>query len=57
MGRIKNNNKGLSLVFIDREETEGTMMLYIRNEKATDYKLVEDITRKAFYNMYIPGCI
>ena len=33
MGRIKNNNKGLSLVFIDREETEGTMMLYIRNEK------------------------
>ena len=57
MGRIKNNNKGLSLVFIDREETEGTMMLYIRNEKETDYKLVEDITRKAFYNMYIPGCI
>lgn len=57
MGRIKNNNKGLSLVFIDREETEGTMMLYIRNEKETDYKLVEDITRKAFYNMYIPGCV
>lgn len=57
MGRIKNNNKGLSLVFIDREETEGTMMLNIRNEKETDYKLVEDITRKAFYNMYIPGCI
>ena len=57
MGRIKNNNKGLSLVFIDREETEGTMMMNIRNEKETDYKLVEDITRKAFYNMYIPGCI
>ncbi len=57
MGRIKNNNKGLSLVFIDREETEGNMMLNIRNEKETDYKLVEDITRKAFYNMYIPGCI
>lgn len=57
MGRIKNNNKGLSLVFIDREETEGTMMLYIRNEKETDYRLVEDITRKAFYNMYIPGCV
>lgn len=57
MGRIKNNNKGLSLVFMDREETEGTMMLNIRNEKETDYKLVEDITRKAFYNMYIPGCV
>ena len=57
MGRIKNNNKGLSLVFIDREETEGTMMMNIRNEKETDYKLVEDITRKAFYNMYIPGCV
>ena len=33
------------------------MILNIRNEKETDYKLVEDITRKAFYNMYIPGCI
>ena len=32
-------------------------MLNIRNEKETDYKLVEDITRKAFYNMYISGCI
>lgn len=28
----------------------------IRNEKETDYQRVEDITRKAFYNLYIPGC-
>ena len=31
-------------------------MLKIRNEKDTDYKIVEEITRKAFYNVYVPGC-
>lgn len=33
------------------------MMLNIRNERETDYKIVEDITRKAFYNVYVPGCM
>lgn len=28
----------------------------IRNEKETDYKRVEEITRKAFWNLYVPGC-
>ena len=32
-------------------------MLNIRNERETDYKIVEDITRKAFYNVYVPGCM
>lgn len=32
-------------------------MLNIRNERGTDYKIVEDITRKAFYNVYVPGCM
>lgn len=32
-------------------------MIKIRNEKETDYKVVEEITRKAFYNLYIPGCV
>lgn len=31
-------------------------MIKIRNEKETDYKIVEEITRKAFYNLYVPGC-
>lgn len=31
-------------------------MINIRNEVATDYKRVEEITRKAFYNLYVPGC-
>ncbi len=31
-------------------------MLKIRNEKETDHKIVEEITRKAFYNVYVPGC-
>ena len=30
--------------------------IVIRNERADDYKTVEEITRKAFYNIYIPGC-
>lgn len=29
----------------------------IRNERKSDMKIVEEITRRAFYNIYIPGCI
>lgn len=32
-------------------------MLKIRNEQEADYKEVEAVTRKAFYNMYVPGCM
>ena len=32
-------------------------MLNIRNERELDYQIVEDITRKAFYNVYVPGCM
>lgn len=28
----------------------------IRNEEEKDYERVEEITRKAFYNLYVPGC-
>lgn len=28
----------------------------IRNEKETDYQRVEEITRKSFWNLYMPGC-
>lgn len=31
-------------------------MIKIRNEAEEDYKIVEEITRKAFYNIYVPGC-
>lgn len=31
-------------------------MIKIRNETEADYKIVEEITRKAFYNIYVPGC-
>ena len=34
-----------------------TQNIIIRNEKESDYALVEDITRKSFYNLYVPGCI
>lgn len=32
-------------------------MLVIRNETENDYSAVEKITRDAFYNIYIPGCL
>lgn len=32
-------------------------MVTIRNETERDYERVEEITRKAFYNIYIPGCV
>lgn len=31
--------------------------IMIRNEKPEDYQRVEQITRQAFYNMYVPGCV
>lgn len=31
-------------------------MFQIRNEIETDYALVEELTRRAFYNVYVPGC-
>ena len=32
-------------------------MLTIRNETQADRRIVEDITRRAFYNIYVPGCV
>ena len=32
-------------------------MLTLRNETKADREIVEEITRKAFYNLYIPGCV
>ena len=31
-------------------------IIKIRNEEETDYERVEAITRKSFWNIYIPGC-
>ena len=32
------------------------MNIQVRNETPQDYRLVEEITRKAFWNLYVPGC-
>jgi len=32
-------------------------MIKIRNEEEKDFKRVEEITRRAFWNLYVPGCI
>lgn len=32
------------------------MKLQIRNTQKYDYRIVEEITRKAFWNLHIPGC-
>jgi putative acetyltransferase len=31
-------------------------LIGIRNERETDFRKVEEITRKAFWNIYVPGC-
>lgn len=31
--------------------------IIIRNETESDYRKVEDMTRRAFYNLYVPGCV
>ena len=32
------------------------MDLIIRNEKVNEYRTVEELTREAFWNLYVPGC-
>ena len=32
------------------------MDLIIRNEKIDEYRTVEELTREAFWNLYVPGC-
>ncbi len=34
-----------------------TATITIRNEQEVDYKNVEEITRKSFWNLYVPGCM
>ena len=31
--------------------------IIIRNERESDREAVENLTRKAFYNLYMPGCV
>ncbi|QSX07639.1 N-acetyltransferase [Alkalibacter rhizosphaerae] len=31
--------------------------VHIRNEEEKDHQRVEEITRKAFWNLYVPGCV
>lgn len=32
------------------------MKIEIRKEKSKDYRIVEEITREAFWNLHVPGC-
>ena len=36
--------------------TEEKEQITIRRETKADHARVEEITRQAFYNLYIPGC-
>lgn len=38
------------------QRLQSNQKITIRNEVPADYQRVEDITRKAFWNLYIPGC-
>ena len=37
-------------------DNETQPMVKIRNERKEDYRIVEELTRKAFWNMNEPGC-
>lgn len=37
--------------------TQKNNTVKIRNEVPSDFKRVEEITRKAFWNLYVPGCV
>lgn len=42
----------------DKQERGGWYsMIKIRNEEEKDYSIVEELTREAFYNQYVPGCV
>jgi len=30
--------------------------MIIRNEKPEDYRTVEELIKKTFWNLYVPGC-
>jgi putative acetyltransferase len=32
------------------------MGILIKNERERDYRIVEELTREAFWNLYVPGC-
>ena len=32
------------------------MKIILRNEEENDYNIVEELTREAFWNVYVPGC-
>src|SRR4030043_2073807 len=32
------------------------MDVIIRNERESDYRVVEGVVREAFWNLYVPGC-
>lgn len=38
------------------QELEDKKKAVIRREQETDYQKVEELTRKAFWNLYMPGC-
>lgn len=53
------NNIGKEMSPMDTDKTkyeEVSTLINIRNEKKDDNAIVEEITRKAFYNIYAPGC-
>lgn len=48
--------KWLVIFAIKKFKGEINKMIIIRNEKENEYKLVEEIIRKSFYNQYVLGC-
>ena len=47
-----NRNGGFCSYYVKARRT-----MIIRNETKADHRAVEELTRRAFYNLYVPGCV
>lgn len=53
-GKTKAINERLTLVFYEKKEAG--MCITVREETKDDFREGEVLTRKAFWNVYVPGC-
>lgn len=61
MGNVASGNINRIGIVVNQEISEWRYYcmeqnVVIRNEEKRDWEVVEQITRKAFYNIYVPGC-
>lgn len=54
---VTNDFGGKNMIYLNQTDPTTNEHLIIRNETPDDYLAVEAMTRAAFWNLYIPGCM